>query len=47
MYALKKIKVDKLTAKEKINSLNEIRVIASLRHPNVIVYKESFLDDEN
>jgi NIMA (never in mitosis gene a)-related kinase 1/4/5 len=36
----------KLTAKEKENALNEVRILASIQHPNVISYKESFFDDK-
>ncbi len=30
-YALKKVKMVKLTAKEKENALNEVRILASIR----------------
>lgn len=45
MYALKKVKLPHLTDKEKENALNEVRILASIRHPNVIGYKEVFLED--
>lgn len=35
----------KLTAKEKENALNEVRILASIQHPNIISYKESFMED--
>jgi NIMA (never in mitosis gene a)-related kinase len=41
-YALKRVKLLNLNEKEKENALNEIRIIASLRHPNLICYKEAF-----
>lgn len=47
IYALKKVRMVKLTAKEKKNALNEVRILASIRHPNVIRYKEAFFDDES
>lgn len=34
-----------LGEKEKLNALNEIRILASIEHPNVISLKESFFDD--
>jgi NIMA (never in mitosis gene a)-related kinase len=34
-----------LSAKEKGNAVNEVRILASLRHPNIIAYKEAFMDD--
>jgi NIMA (never in mitosis gene a)-related kinase len=35
-YALKKVKLQNLTAKEKDNAINEVRILASIKHPNVI-----------
>ena len=32
--------------KEKYNALNEVRILASIRHPNVIMYKEAFLEEK-
>jgi len=43
-YALKKVKIPDLNDKEKSNALNEVRLIASVRHENVIAYKEAFFD---
>jgi NIMA (never in mitosis gene a)-related kinase len=34
-----------LSKSEKKNALNEIRLMASVKHPNVIEYKESFIDE--
>mmetsp|Transcript_26061 Transcript_26061/g.65693 ORF Transcript_26061/g.65693 Transcript_26061/m.65693 type:complete len:892 (+) Transcript_26061:527-3202(+) len=45
IYALKKVKLPNLSEKEKQNSLNEVRLLASIQHENVIGYKESFYDD--
>jgi len=44
-YAMKKVKMGKLSEKEKLNALNEVRILASIEHPNIISYKESFLED--
>lgn len=44
-YALKKVKMQNLNRKEKKNALNEVRILASISHPNVISYKEAFFDD--
>ena len=43
-YALKKVKMSGLSDKEKENALNEVRFLASINHPNVIAYKEAFID---
>lgn len=45
VYAMKKVKLGKLSAKEKDNALNEVRILASITHPNVIGYKEAFFED--
>jgi serine/threonine protein kinase len=45
IYALKKVFMNKLKPKEKENSLNEIRILASITHNNVISYKEAFYDN--
>ena len=46
LYALKRVKLMSLSLKEKENALNEIRILASIRHPNVISYKEAFVDEQ-
>jgi NIMA (never in mitosis gene a)-related kinase len=43
-YALKKIKLLDLKDKEKENALNEVRLLASIRHPNIVCYKEAFFE---
>jgi NIMA (never in mitosis gene a)-related kinase len=45
IYAIKKVKMQKLTGKEKENALNEVRILASIQHPNIIGYKDCFFDD--
>ena len=47
MYAMKKVKMGKLSAKEKENALNEVRILASISNPNVIGYKEAFFENES
>lgn len=46
-YALKKVKIMNLSEKEKENALNEIRILASITHPNVVQYKEAFVEESN
>ena len=43
-YAMKKVKMGKLSDREKQMALNEIRILASINHPNVIGYKEAFFE---
>jgi NIMA (never in mitosis gene a)-related kinase len=35
----------KLSDKEKENALNEVRILASISHPNIVAYKEAFIDE--
>ncbi len=35
----------KLSEQEKKNAINEVRILASIEHPNIIGYKEAFFDD--
>ena len=44
IYALKKVRLDRLSPKEKLNALNEVRILASIKHPNVVGFKEAFID---
>lgn len=44
-YALKKVKILNLSEKERQNALNEVRILASVRNPNIIGYKEVFIDE--
>lgn len=36
-----------MTAKEKENALNEVRILASIEHPNIIAYKEAFFEESS
>ena len=47
IYALKCVQISKLNPVERQNSLNEIRLLASINHKNIISYKESFYNEEN
>ena len=47
IYALKKVRLIKLKEKEKRNSLNEVRFLASIKHKNIISYKEAFFDEDS
>jgi len=43
-YALKMVLLKNLSDKEKENAINEVRILASIKHPNIISYKEAFGD---
>ena len=43
-YALKMVLLKNLSDKEKENAINEVRILASIKHPNIISYKEAFAD---
>lgn len=45
IYALKKVKMLNLSEKEKLNALNEVRILASVKSNFVICYKEAFFDE--
>jgi len=46
-YALKKVKLQSLSDKEKQNALNEVRILASVKSTFVISYKEAFIDEKD
>lgn len=47
LYAIKRVKLHKLSDKEKKNALNEIRIMASIKHSNIITYKEAFFEESD
>ena len=46
-YALKKVRMLDLSDKEKENALNEVRILASINCPNIISYKEAFVEEKS
>lgn len=46
MFALKKVRMEKLKEKERQNALNEVRLLASIHHPHIIAYKEALIDPD-
>ena len=46
-YALKKVKIGAQSMKDKENAINEVRILSSINHPNVVAYKEAFIDNES
>lgn len=47
VYALKKVKMGKLSEKEKENALNEVRILASVDHASICSYHEAFVDEQS
>ena len=47
IYALKRVKLGRLKPREQENALNEVRILASINHSNVIAYKEAFIDTDS
>ncbi len=45
MYALKRVKINKMSKKEISDALNEIRFLASVRHKNIVGFLEAFLEN--
>jgi len=41
------VKMQPLNEKERENALNEIRILASIQHNNIIQYKEAFFEDKS
>jgi NIMA (never in mitosis gene a)-related kinase 1/4/5 len=46
-YAIKEINIRKLSTREREDALNEIRVMASIRHPNIVRYCDAFMEKDN
>ena len=47
IYALKRVKITQMSTKERENALNEVRLLASVSHTNIIGYCESFFDEDS
>ena len=46
IYAIKRVQISNMSEKEKSNALNEVRLLSSINHQNIIGYKESFYDEQ-
>ena len=42
---MKRVKMASLSKREKENALNEIRILASVDHKNVVAYQDAFYDE--
>jgi NIMA (never in mitosis gene a)-related kinase 1/4/5 len=47
LYALKKMKISEMSQSDRASCLNEIRMLAKICHPNIIEYKEAFIDENH
>ena len=43
-YALKRVNIGQMSEKDRENAINEVRILASIQHPNIVSYKEAFVD---
>lgn len=46
-YVLKRIPLNTLSAKEKKAAEQEVALLQTLQHPNIVRYKDSFLDNRD
>ena len=44
-YALKRVKISEMSQSDQEHALNEVRVLASFTHQNIISYKECFFSE--
>lgn len=47
IYAMKQIILSKIPKSEQESALNEVRILASIDHPNIIDFKEVLLDEKD
>ena len=47
LYALKEANVGNMSAVEKKDAVNEVRLMASIKHDNVVRYHEAILDGKS
>ena len=47
LYALKEVNLRALSAREREDAVNEIRLLASMHHHNVVRYCEAFVENDN
>ncbi|PRW59911.1 cysteine--tRNA cytoplasmic isoform X1 [Chlorella sorokiniana] len=46
MYALKQERFGEMSHADRVEALNELRLLASLRHPNLVQYNEAFVEED-
>ena len=45
-YVIKEISICAMKEREKQQSINEVKILATLKHKNIISYKEAFVHDK-
>ena len=46
IYAMKTINISSMDKKTLTNTLNELRILCSINHPNIVGYKEAFIEKD-
>ena len=46
-YAIKRLNFKDISEKERINIEREVNLLKELKHPNIVLYKDSFVDENN
>ncbi|KAA6390615.1 MAG: putative G2-specific protein kinase nimA [Streblomastix strix] len=46
LYALKEINIKSMSFREREDAVNEIRILASFKHPNITRYREAFIEND-
>ena len=44
---IKQIPVDELESEERRSAVNEVNVLAMLKHPNIVAYYDNFMEDKS
>jgi serine/threonine protein kinase len=46
-YAVKEVNIKKLQPREREDAVNEIRIMASIKHKNIVRYCDAFVEKDN
>jgi NIMA (never in mitosis gene a)-related kinase len=46
-YAIKDVNIKKLQPREREDALNEIRIMASIKHKNIVRYCDAFVEKDS
>ena len=47
LVVIKQIPVDDLGKEERFSALNEVKVLAMLKHPNIVAYYDNFVEEKS